>query len=80
MKQVLSKRGTISVEDIPAPIIEDNNVLVEVYYSLISVGTEISGLKSSRESLVRKALKSPEKVKKILEHLKAKGIQKTIFK
>lgn len=80
MKQVLIKRGTISVEDVPAPLIEENNVLVEVFYSLISAGTEISGIKSSGESLIKKALKSPEKVKKILEHLKAKGIRKTVSK
>lgn len=76
MKQVLRKRGTITVEGMLAPIIEDNSVLVEVCYSLISFGIEISGLKTSGESLVRKTLKSLEKVKKILEHLKEKGILK----
>ena len=80
MKQVLIKKGIISVEDVPAPLIEDNSVLVEVGYSLISPGTEIGGLKSSGESLIKKAMKNPDKVKKIMEHLKAKGIKKTVSK
>jgi hypothetical protein len=42
--------GQITVENVPAPLIEDGHVLVEVAYSLISAGTEISSIKSSGKS------------------------------
>ncbi|GAG72824.1 unnamed protein product [marine sediment metagenome] len=48
MKQVFSKKGNIIVEEVPAPLISDNEVLVHVYYSCISAGTEISILKSQK--------------------------------
>ncbi len=35
MKQVFSKKGNIIVEEVPAPLISDNEVLVHVYYSCI---------------------------------------------
>ena len=80
MRQVLIRRGQIMVENVPAPLIEDGHVLVEVAYSLISTGTEISGLESSRKSLLKRALEQPEKVKQLLDHLRHQGIQKTIAK
>lgn len=46
MKQVLIKNGSAVVEDVPAPHVEAGAVLVEVEYSCISVGTEMSGLRS----------------------------------
>ena len=61
MKQVLIRKGEVMVEEIPAPLGSEDSVLVEVKYSLISVGTEISGLAASGGSLLQKALKQPEK-------------------
>ncbi len=62
MKQVLHRKGEIIVEEVPVPIVRDNNVLVQVAYSCISTGTEISGVTSSGESLLQRALKEPDKV------------------
>jgi predicted dehydrogenase/threonine dehydrogenase-like Zn-dependent dehydrogenase len=78
MKQILLRKGSIIVDDIPAPLINDNSALVEVAYSLISTGTELSGIKSSGEPLVQRAIHEPQNVKKVLAILKDKGIQKTI--
>jgi len=78
MKQVLVRRGKITVEDVPAPLVGEGNVLVEVAYSLISTGTEVEGLKRSGESLVRKAIEHPEQVKKLARFLAEKGIKKTL--
>lgn len=78
MKQVLVKRGKITVEDIPAPLVEKGNVLVEVGYSLISTGTEVTGIKRSGESLVSKAIKQPQQVKKLLNILTERGVKKTL--
>jgi len=78
MKQVLVQRGTVQVENVPAPLLGDNHILVEVAYSLISTGTEVTGVKRSGESLAKKAIQQPENVKKVLSILKEKGIKKTL--
>jgi threonine dehydrogenase-like Zn-dependent dehydrogenase len=78
MKQIVVKGGRLLVEDVPAPLIDEQNILVEVAYSLISTGTEITGIKSSGQSLVRKAIQQPENVKKILGIIRERGIKKTL--
>ena len=78
MKQVLLKKGEVIVEEVPAPIIKDNNILVQVAYSCISTGTEISGVTSSGEPLLQRALREPDKVKKVLNLAKTQGISNTI--
>jgi predicted dehydrogenase/threonine dehydrogenase-like Zn-dependent dehydrogenase len=78
MKQVFIKKGKVLIEDVPAPLVEENSVLVEVAYSVISTGTELSGVKKTEESLINKALKNPKKVKKVIDFLKGKGIKKTV--
>lgn len=80
MKQVLLKKGQVTVEEVPAPVIKDNNVLVQVTYSCISTGTEISGLTSSGQSLLQRALKEPDKIRKALSLTKTQGISNTIAK
>jgi len=78
VKQVLIRKGRVKTEDVPAPLLEDNSVLVEVAYSLISVGTEMKGLEKSGESLFGKTIKQPGKIKKLIKVLKEKGVEKTI--
>lgn len=78
MKQVLINRGQIRVEHVPAPIVEPGHVLVEVAYSLISAGTEMAGVTQSSKSLVQRALEKPERIQKVIDHLKSQGIQKTV--
>ncbi len=79
MKQVLLKKGEVVVEEVPAPTVQGNSVLVRVEYSVISVGTELSGLKTSGESLLKKALREPRKIEEALHLAKTQGISKTIF-
>lgn len=78
MRQVFVSRGKIFVDDIPAPLLDNNSALVEVAYSLISTGTEVTGVQRSGESLLRRAVQQPENVKKILGILRERGIQKTL--
>jgi len=80
MRQVLIRRGQITVENVPAPLIENGHVLAEVAYSLISAGTEITSVESSGKSLVKRALEQPDKVKQVVDHLRRQGIQKTMAK
>lgn len=77
MKQVLIKPGKAVLEEVPAPQVEPGTILVRVRYSCISIGTEMSGLKSSETPLWKRALKEPEKVKKVLEMAATQGISKT---
>ena len=80
MKQVLLRRGSIFVEDVPAPCLEDGRVLLEVAYSFISPGTEISDLKNSGMSLLERSWRQPENVIKALNEIRADGFSKTFSK
>jgi predicted dehydrogenase/threonine dehydrogenase-like Zn-dependent dehydrogenase len=80
MKQVFNKKGEIIVEEVPSPAISDDEVLVQVYYSCISSGTEISVLKSQGKSLFKKVLDKPQNVQKVLEMIKEKGLFDSIVK
>lgn len=65
------------VEDIPAPQVEVGTVLVRVDHSCISVGTEMSGMKTSGLPLWKRALKQPQNVKKALQMVAMQGIGHT---
>lgn len=78
MKQVFAKKGRISVEEVPAPIANENEVLVQVGYSCISAGTEISSLKNSNHYLCKKVFKEPRNVKKVLGILRTEGLAGTV--
>lgn len=80
MKQILLKKGHVTLEEVPAPIVSENEILVQVYYSSISTGTEISRMKSSGKSLYRKALEKPQNIKKALEMIKNQGLARTIVR
>jgi threonine dehydrogenase-like Zn-dependent dehydrogenase len=77
VKQVLIKKGKAIIEDIPAPMVSEGNVLVRVAYSCISAGTEMAGLKYSSENLLYKAIHQPQNIKKGLEMIKQKGLART---
>jgi predicted dehydrogenase/threonine dehydrogenase-like Zn-dependent dehydrogenase len=70
----------VAVENVPAPLVEPGHVLVEVAYSLISTGTELSSVQSSGQSLVKKALEQPQRITKLWDYLRKQGIQKTVAK
>lgn len=78
MKQVLLRKGRIEVEAVPAPMLSDANILVEVSKSLISTGTEMSTVRLSESSLLEKARKRPQEVARVLQSVKVRGVKKTI--
>jgi predicted dehydrogenase/threonine dehydrogenase-like Zn-dependent dehydrogenase len=80
MRQVLIRKGNVLLEKVPSPLIEPGHILVEVAYSLISTGTELSSVQNSGQSLAKKALKQPEKVKKLWNFMREQGIEKTVAK
>lgn len=77
MKQVLVKQGQAVVETVPAPQVEAGTVLVRVESSCISIGTELSGLRSSGVPLWKRALKEPDKVARVLQMIATQGFNRT---
>jgi predicted dehydrogenase len=80
MKQLLMKNGVVGVVDVPAPGVQPGSILVAVDYSCISVGTEISGLKSGGDPLWRRAQRSPEQVRAVVSLAKEQGLKQVYEK
>ncbi len=78
MKQVLIKKGKAVTEEIPAPTCGDGEILIQVKYSLVSTGTEITSLTESGKSLVKKAKEQPQNIKLLLDMIKKQGLKKTL--
>jgi predicted dehydrogenase len=77
MKQVLMQKGEIIIEEVPAPAISENEVLVRTHFSLISTGTELSAVSTSKESILTRALHQPHNVKKAMKMASERGILAT---
>ena len=80
MKQVIINRGSVSIEDLPAPALERGQVLVEVAYSVISSGTELSKVESSGKSILQRVVEQPQRVQQVVDLIKARGIRRTFAK
>ncbi len=80
MRQVLQnlKSGTISVEEIPAPVLRDEGIRVRSRASLISAGTDRMMIRLARKSLVGKARERPDLVRKVLGKLRRDGFWATL--
>ena len=77
MKQVIIKQGKATLEEVPVPQVEKGTVLVKVNHSCISIGTEMSGVKTSAMPLWKRALQQPENVKKVVQMATTQGLSKT---
>ena len=78
LKQVLIRRGSPIVVDVPAPQVTDNTILVEVSCSLISTGTELAGIAASPKSVFQEVLHDPKKVARGLKMIRKAGLQRTM--
>ncbi len=77
MKQVFIKQGQAVVEEVPAPVCDNNRILVELSYSLISSGTESAGVTQSQQSLLQRALKQPQNIEKVVKRIQEEGFTRT---
>ncbi len=66
------------IEEVPAPVCQDNAVLVANHFSLISTGTEGSTIQSEAGNVLDKIRAQPELFKKGIQSLKEKGISATL--
>jgi len=65
--------GEMTSQQVPAPALGKDMVLVKNHYSLISAGTEGSTVNAARKSLIGKAKEKPQQVLQVLEVLKQQG-------
>ena len=77
MHQVLIRRGKVVTEEVPAPVVSPNAVLIRTAYSCISPGTELSSVHGSGKPLIQKALEQPEKVRKVFKMAGDEGLSRT---
>jgi hypothetical protein len=82
MLQVIQHQssGEILVEELPAPQCIENGIVVRVVHSLISAGTERTSVSKAQSSLLDRAMKQPQEVKKVLESLRKDGFAVTFRK
>jgi polar amino acid transport system substrate-binding protein len=82
MKQVAQKlsSGEIAVAEVPAPALRCPGVLVATSYSVLSPGTERAAIELGRSSLLGKALRRPDQVRKVLGTLRREGLAATMRK
>lgn len=76
MKQIFNKKGKIIVENIPMPYLTEGKVLVSNINSLISSGSELISLSTSK-NIFKKAIKK-SMIKKVLDRIKKEGLFNTI--
>jgi len=77
MRQVfVSSKGEILVEDVPAPIVGHNGLLVRVAYSLISSGTELRRIQQG-QGVLQRAFRNADLVKKVVDRVLSKGMLET---
>ena len=78
MIQAFVKKGKVVNADIPAPIVSEGSVLIKVFYSCISAGTEISTVEDSKISLIRKVIEKPERIISGFKMLSQLGFSKSM--
>ena len=75
MQQVIQnlRTGKLSVAKVPDPIALPGEVLIANACSLISSGTEKMAIELARQSLLGKARKRPDQVRRVLEKMRNEG-------
>jgi NADPH:quinone reductase-like Zn-dependent oxidoreductase len=82
MKQIIQsyKTGEMILEEVTVPQAAAGAVLVETAAPLVSAGTEKMLVDRARKSLVGKARRRPDLVKKVIDKAKREGLASTIQK
>jgi len=80
LKQVLQnlRTGEIEVAEVPCPMVRPGHLLIQTTCSLISPGTERSLVEFGQAGLIGKARARPEKVRQVLEKVRADGLVPTL--
>ena len=80
MKQILQsfKTGKTELTELPAPTVKIGQVLIQTTRTLVSLGTERMLVEFGKASLIQKARQQPDKVKMVLDKVKAEGLIPTL--
>ncbi|NOY05779.1 MAG: zinc-binding dehydrogenase, partial [Chlorobi bacterium] len=79
MKQLAQniRTGDIAVVDVSVPRQEPGKILVKVYSSALSPGTEKTTIDNRRSSLLSRARSQPEEVRKVVDEIRRTGFTAT---
>jgi len=82
MKQLIQsfKTGELGLFNVPAPVCQENGVLVETKVSLVSAGTEKMLVDFAKKSMLAKAKDRPDLVKQVVDKMKKEGVKNTLEK
>ncbi|XZF15382.1 bi-domain-containing oxidoreductase [Chitinophagaceae bacterium MMS25-I14] len=80
MQQIVQdlRNGNTTLENVPAPQVQDGHILVRTTHSLVSLGTERMLVAFGKANWLQKALQQPERVKTVLQKIKTDGIKPTL--
>src|SRR6185312_1846210 len=80
MKQIIQdiKNGGTILEDVPAPIVANGQILIQTTRSLVSLGTEKMLVEFGKANLIQKARMQPERVKMVVDKVKTDGLMPTL--
>ncbi|MCD4729070.1 MAG: bi-domain-containing oxidoreductase [Bacteroidales bacterium] len=72
------KKGNTLLEEVPTPQVKPGTVLIKTTRSLVSLGTERMLVEFGKAGFIQKAKQQPDKVKEVLDKMKAEGILPTM--
>lgn len=78
MIQLFVKEGKVVSTNVPIPQIEKGSILIKVLYSCISTGTEVSTLRNSKISILKKIIEKPDRIISGFKMLSDFGLKKSI--
>ncbi len=80
MKQILQnlKTGELDIAEVPAPAVRPGQLLIRTRCSVISAGTERMLVNFARSHLLDKARQQPDKVRQVMDKIKAEGLLPTM--
>lgn len=80
MKQLLQslRNGDTLIEEVPAPSISPQQVLIRTHISVISAGTEKMIVDFGKANLINKIKQQPDKVRLVLDKIKTDGLLTTL--
>jgi predicted dehydrogenase/threonine dehydrogenase-like Zn-dependent dehydrogenase len=80
MKQVLQnlRTGATEVAEVPCPAVQPGQLLIRSARTLVSAGTERMLVNFSQASLLGKAKAQPERVRQVLDKIRADGVMPTL--
>jgi predicted dehydrogenase/threonine dehydrogenase-like Zn-dependent dehydrogenase len=80
MKQLIQdlRTGDTILEEVPKTNVKPGKLLIKTTHSLVSLGTERMLVEFGKAGFIEKARQQPDKVKQVLDKMKAEGILPTL--